>query len=55
MKNGNHNNTVFFRNKKDLVGKTPKKSTPNCLVNDRILAGRSEYALKSGVCRKKKF
>jgi hypothetical protein len=55
MKNGNHDNMVFFRNKKDFVGKTPEKRTPNRLVNDRVLAGRAEYALKSSVCREKKF
>ena len=55
MKNGDHDNTIFFKNKKDLVGKTPEKSAPNGLVNDRILAGMAEYALKCGVYREKKF
>ena len=55
MKNGNYDDTLFFRNKKDLVGKTPEKSAPNCLINDRMLAGMAKYALKCGVYCEKKF
>jgi len=55
MKYGDHNNTIFFRNKKYSMWKTPGKSAPNCLVNDRILARMSEYALKCGIYREKKF
>jgi len=55
MENGNHDNAIFFRNIKDRVWKTSEKSAPNCLVNDRILAGMAEYALKCGVYHEKKF
>lgn len=55
MKNGNHNDTIFFGNIKDLMGETAEKSAPDCLVDDRILIGVAEYALKCGICCENKF